>query len=85
MAALGAPPAATRASQTGGVAATPVAGFLAVNGERIESTNALADRLGTPGLKGAPRLRCCTGRCRGRRVLASRCVADARLRPLPPC
>ena len=55
--ALGPPPVVpggTRASQTGAPAA-PVPGFLSVNGERIESTNALVDRLGTPGLKGAPR------------------------------
>jgi len=48
----GAPPAATRSSQVG-AAAVVVPGFLAVNGERVESTNALVERLGTPGLKGA--------------------------------
>ena len=47
-------PAGTRSSQTGAPAA-PVPGFLSVNGERIESTNALVDRLGTPGLKGTAR------------------------------
>ena len=53
-------PAGTRSSQTG-TAAAPVPGFLSVNGERIESTNALVDRLGTPGLKGAARSAATTG------------------------
>jgi hypothetical protein len=43
-----------RSSVTGGGAPAPVPGFLMVQGtERIESTAALVDRLGTPGLKRA--------------------------------
>jgi hypothetical protein len=43
-----------RSSVTGGGATAPVPGFLMVQGtERIESTAALVDRLGTPGLKRA--------------------------------
>ncbi len=46
-------PAPLHAGRSSQVAIVPPTGFLAVNGERIEGTQALVERLGTPGLKGA--------------------------------